>query len=75
MDCIEPCVEAGLGLHHLPLSEIEDDLAAGRLVQVLPDWQLPEMGVYAVWPDLGPRKRLTQRLLDYLIAAQVGRTP
>ena len=57
----------GLGLMSLPLNEIDEDLAAGRLVEVLPDWKLPSMGIYAVWPDAGPQKKLTRRLLDYLV--------
>lgn len=62
-------VRAGLGIHHLPRSEIEEDLASGALVEILPEWQLAELGVYAIWPDLGPRKQLTHRLLDFLVRA------
>ncbi|MEL6640449.1 MAG: LysR family transcriptional regulator [Pseudomonadota bacterium] len=62
-------VRAGLGIQHLPESEIKEDLATGRLVEVLPEWRLPELGVYAVWPDLGQHKQLTRRLLDFLLAS------
>ncbi|RED18094.1 LysR family transcriptional regulator [Pontivivens insulae] len=57
---------AGLGMLNLPASEIEADLATGRLVEVLPRWQPPTLGVYAVWPETGARKRLTQRLVEVL---------
>lgn len=57
-------VRAGLGLRALPQSEVEADLADGNLVRVLPDWGLPELGIYAVWPDIGPQKMLTRRLID-----------
>lgn len=60
-------VRAGLGLRALPLSEIDADLKAGRLVRVLPGWGLPDLGVYAVWPDVGPQKMLTRRLIDHFI--------
>lgn len=63
-------VRAGVGIHQLPLSEVGGDLQSGRLVEVLPDWRLPDLGIYAVWPDMGPRRRLTRRLLDFLITAQ-----
>ena len=59
-------VLTGLGLMSLPLNEIEDDLASGDLVEVCEDWQLPSLGVYAVWPDIGSQRKLTRRLIDYL---------
>ncbi|MBU2983037.1 LysR family transcriptional regulator [Lentibacter algarum] len=61
-------VLAGLGIWHLPLGEIEHDLAQGRLVRVLPDWSLPDLGIYAVWPDIGPQKALTRRLIDHFVS-------
>lgn len=60
-------VLAGLGLWHLPLGEIEREIASGELVKVLPDWNLPDLGVYAVWPDIGPQKALTRRLIEFLV--------
>ncbi|GHA40028.1 transcriptional regulator [Amylibacter ulvae] len=60
-------VLAGLGIWHLPLGEIEQELAQGRLIPVLSDWNLPELGIYAVWPDIGPQKALTRRLIDHFL--------
>lgn len=60
-------VRAGIGIFHLPKGEINADLASGDLIEVFPKWQLAELGVYAIWPDLGPRKQLTQRLLNFLV--------
>jgi DNA-binding transcriptional LysR family regulator len=65
-------VLAGLGIWHVPLGEIEDDLAQGRLMHVLPDWNLPVLGIYAVWPDIGPQKALTRRLIDYFLGNRTG---
>ena len=62
----------GLGLMSLPLNEIEDDLASGELVEVSPKWKLPSFGIYAVWPDSGPQKKLTRRLIDFLAARPEG---
>ncbi|WP_371168979.1 LysR family transcriptional regulator [Aliiroseovarius sp. 2305UL8-7] len=56
----------GLGIQHLPDSEADDEIAAGMMVEVLPQWSLPELGIYAVWPDIGPQKKLTRRLIDFL---------
>jgi len=61
-------VLAGLGIWHVPLGEIEHDLAKGRLVHILPEWELPKLGTYAVWPDIGPQKALTRRLIDHFLA-------
>jgi DNA-binding transcriptional LysR family regulator len=60
-------VLAGLGIWHIPFGEIEHDLAQGRLVHILPDWNLPDLGIYAVWPDIGPQKALTRRLIDHFL--------
>ena len=60
---------AGLGVQRLPLSEVEDDLAAGRLVQLLPEWSLPTLNIYAVWPPSSHRNSLVKLLLEYLIDA------
>lgn len=56
----------GLGLQHLPDSEADAEIAQGHLVEVLPEWSLPELGIYAVWPDNGPQKKLTRRLIDFI---------
>ena len=68
-------VLAGLGIRHLPLGEVADDIVAGRLVRVLPDWAMPELGVFAVWPDSGPQKALTRRLIDFLVDRKAGLMP
>lgn len=65
-------VVAGLGLRALPFSEVEQELEAGALVEVLPDWQPPSTNVYAVWPDIGPQKKLTRRFIDFLVENYQG---
>lgn len=62
-------VRAGLGMQKLPLSEISDDLANGRLVKVLPDWTLETFNIYAVWPESSRRGTLVGLLLEYLLEA------
>jgi len=60
-------VLAGLGIQKLPLSEVEEDLAAGRLVRVLPEWSLPTLDIYAVWPESSHRSSLLRLLLECLL--------
>lgn len=62
----EAAIRMGLGVQRLPLPGIARDLETGDLVELLPEWRLPELGVYAVWPDSGPQKRLTRLLIDFL---------
>lgn len=66
---------AGLGVQHLPLGEVEEEIASGKLVRVLPQWRLPVLGVYAVWPDIGPQKALTRRLIDFFLDQKAGLLP
>ncbi len=60
----------GLGVQHLPNSEADAEIAQGRLVEVLPQWSLHELGIFAVWPDIGPQKKLTRRLIEFVDAQQ-----
>jgi DNA-binding transcriptional LysR family regulator len=47
---------------------VTDDLAAGRLVELLPDWHLSSAGVYAVWPANVSRNSLSMHFVDFLHA-------
>lgn len=47
---VRQAVCEGAGLSVLPDYVIADDLAAGRLIQVLPRWELPRGGIHAVFP-------------------------
>jgi DNA-binding transcriptional LysR family regulator len=40
----------GLGIAYGPADFFRDDLRAGRLAAVLPDYELPEATIYAVFP-------------------------
>lgn len=63
---------AGLGVTLLPLPFAAEDLRAGRLVQVLPDWALPSgqlQAVYATQRGLLPGVRA---LIDALAAMPAG---
>lgn len=57
-----------------PSFMLADDLAAGRLVQVLPEWRSLELGIYAVYPSrkfVSPKVRV---LIDFLAQALADRT-
>lgn len=60
---------AGVGLIHR--YAVDADLRAGRLLQLLPDWNLPQWPVYAVFPIKAQTHRL-QRWCDALRQALAG---
>ncbi len=47
---VREAVRCGAGLSVLPDFVVDEDLKAGRLVQVLPRWNLPSGGIHAVLP-------------------------
>ena len=49
-DAIHTALLAGLGIGNMPDFIVAEDLAAGRLVAVLPAYRLPEHGVWCVYP-------------------------
>ena len=59
----------GLGLVQLPISLVREQIADGRLIQVLQSCSGAEVDVHAVWPrqsHLNPRVRyVIDRLLDH----------
>ncbi len=57
---------AGMGVTSLPEVLARRELAQGRLVEVLPSWRLPTLGVYAVWPAGAARPGLTLRFIDFM---------
>ncbi|MDF3932347.1 LysR substrate-binding domain-containing protein [Pseudomonas citronellolis] len=57
---------AGLGITVLPLYYCIDELASGRLVRVLPDWQEPEAFLQAVYPHRRGLLPAVRALIDYL---------
>lgn len=68
-DIIRLAALSGAGILFQPNFIVDDDLAAGRLMRLLPDWQSAELGVYAVYPS---RKHLSAKVrtfVDFLAAA------
>jgi DNA-binding transcriptional LysR family regulator len=71
-DVLLAAAEAGLGLVLLPEFIVCDALAAGRLVEVLPDWRPPPIAVHALYPPNRQLPLRTRRFLDFLIEALGG---
>lgn len=68
-DILRLAALSGAGMLFQPQFIVGDDIAAGRLVRVLPDWQSAEFGVYAIYPS---RKHLSAKVrtfVDFMVAA------
>lgn len=65
---VRECAKAGLGVAVLPDYMVAADLAQGELVRLLPDWQLPRAGIYAVYPAARYLPGKVRALIDYLQA-------
>lgn len=57
---------AGIGVVQMPNLMIADDLAAGRLVTLLPDWSSPNVPVHAVFPTRRGLLPSIRALIDHL---------
>ncbi|AIY39472.1 Transcriptional regulator [Collimonas arenae] len=57
---------AGGGLTVLTDFSVEDDLAAGRLVRILPEWHLHSGGIHALYPATRHRPKKTRVFVDEL---------
>jgi DNA-binding transcriptional LysR family regulator len=66
-DVLADLARGGLGAVLAPGFLVRADLAAGRLVRLLPDWSAPPLGLWAVWHGRSlPRK--ARVFLDFIAA-------
>ncbi|RYF08378.1 MAG: LysR family transcriptional regulator [Comamonadaceae bacterium] len=63
---VREAVRHGAGLSVLPDYVVAEDLAAGRLVPVLPQWTLPCGGIHAVFPAARFRPAKVRAFVDLL---------
>lgn len=60
------CARAAIGCAVLPDFMARDDLAGGRLVRLLPEWELPLAGTHAVWPAARYLPTKVRVLIEFL---------
>lgn len=70
---VHAAVLAGAGLSVLPDFLVAADLAAGRLVQVLPAWKLRSGGIHVVLPSARFRPAKASRFLELMSEAENDR--
>lgn len=55
----------GHGLAIVPRYDVQEHLKSGKLAHILPDWTLPDLEVFAVFPADVTRSSKVKALLDY----------
>jgi len=60
---------SGDGVLRATVFSVKDDVAAGRLVRVLPEWSLPESDIHAVYPATSHVPQKVRVFIDALKAA------
>ncbi|MEM8512510.1 DNA-binding transcriptional LysR family regulator [Massilia sp. MP_M2] len=70
---VREAVLQGVGLSVLPDFAIADDLATGRLIHVLPQWQLPVGGIHVVFPSARFRPVKVRAFVDVLASQEKAR--
>lgn len=65
-DAMLPALCAGLGIGQLPDFICGEDVAAGRLVRLLPDWHTPPIALHLVSPPGRIRARRVELLIAFL---------
>ena len=58
--------KSGNGLASVPEFLASKDIKTGKVIQILSEWQLDSLGIYAVWPQNAPKHGLTKILIDHL---------
>jgi DNA-binding transcriptional LysR family regulator len=67
---VHAAVLAGAGISALPDFLVAGDIAAGRLIHVLPNWKLPAGGIYAVFPAARFRPSKVTAFVSVLMACE-----
>ena len=65
-DALVPAILAGLGIARLPGFIIGPYLADGRVVEILPDWAPPAIGLHLLTPPSPLRPARVEALIGYL---------
>ena len=65
-DAMLPALSAGLGIARLPDFIVDADIAAGRLIEVLPDWSSAAIALHLLTPPSPLRPARVTAVVDFL---------
>lgn len=65
-DAMVELARRGLGVVAVPAALVAADVLHGRLVEILPEWELEAPNVYAVWHANAPKSGLTMRFVAWM---------
>jgi len=71
-DVMREAAASGLGVALLPTFIAGDDLRAGRLQALLPQYRCPELTVYAVFPERRHLPAKVRAFVDFLVSELAG---
>lgn len=63
---LREAVLQGLGIARMPLFVVGADLADGRMIRVLPEWDMPEQGIHVVTTAREQQPRKTRAFVEFL---------
>ncbi|RGE46167.1 LysR family transcriptional regulator [Comamonas testosteroni] len=63
---VQQFCEAGLGLAQLSAHDVADSLHSGKLVQLLPDWEMGQIDIWAVTPQRDAQPAKVRQAIDVL---------
>jgi DNA-binding transcriptional LysR family regulator len=66
-DAIQAAIREGYGIARQPDFIAAADLAAGRVVQILPEWHQQDIAVYAVYPPARTLSAKVRSFVDHLV--------
>ena len=65
-DAKHQLVSRGFGISQLPENTANESIESGKLVELLPDWTLEKLGLYAFWPARSDRENLRRLFVNFL---------
>jgi DNA-binding transcriptional LysR family regulator len=71
---LQQALAQGLGVARMPLFLVGEELRQGRLVQLLPDWNVPELGIFAVTTSRAYQPAKTRAFIEFF-KSRLGEPP
>ncbi|MGR3660501.1 MAG: substrate binding domain-containing protein [Paracoccaceae bacterium] len=74
-EALRQAIVGGVGIGRLPTFIVGSDLASGRLVKLLPQYQMPTQSLFAVFPERRHLPIKVRLFLDFIVDRLGGYSP